>query len=132
MTALRVKTAGSGGVVEADDDTEPGDGPHSHLDMLIIRLIDAVNENTWAVFQSQSEEEVSRPEPLPRPGVSRKRVKPRHEPADPLLVEWLTRRQNGEDTSDLDELLEIDTVSPLRPYTLPGGDDGGPGEGSQP
>ena len=131
MTALRVKGAGSGGVVEAGEETEPGDGPHSHLEMLIIQLTDAVRENTWAVFQSQSEEEVPKPDPIPRPGV-RKTEKPRREPADPRLVEWLTRRQNGEDTTDLDAELHLDNVTPLRPMTKQGDGDGGHRGGSKP
>jgi hypothetical protein len=128
MTALRVKGAGSGGVVEAGPDVEPGDAPHSRLEMLVIQLTDAVYENTWAVFQSQTSETIPRPDPIPRPGV---RAAKRQAPKDPLLVEWLTRRQNGEDTADLDELLNLQNVTPLRPYR-PGGDDGGHGTGRQP
>lgn len=128
MTALRIKRGGSGEVTEAADDVEPGDAPWSKTEMLLADLIDAVRENTWAVFQSQSKEQVSRPDPLPRPGVSK--PKPQYREADPLLVEWLTRRQNGEDTADLDSMFQ--NVTPLRPLTKPpGGDDGNRGR-SQP
>jgi hypothetical protein len=129
MTALRIKDPGPGGDVEVEA-AEPADAPWSKSDILIAALIDAVNQNTWAVFQSQSEEEVPKPELVPRPGVAK--AKPRYAKADPLLVEWLTKRQNGEDTTDLDAQLNLQNVTPLRPMTKRGGGDGGHRGGSKP
>ena len=124
MTALRVKGAGSGEAAEPADDAEPGDAPWSQDNLLTAMLIDAVHENTWAVMQTQTEETIPRPDPIPRPGV-RKAEKPQRAAPDPRLEEWLTRRQNGEDTTDLDAELGIDNVTPLRPMTRRGGGDGG-------
>lgn len=124
MTALRVNGAGPGGIAEAAEETEPGDGPWSHTQMLLAQLVDAVHENTWAVIQSRTEETIPKRDPIPRPGV-RKTPARQHKDADPRLVEWLTRRQNGEDTAVLDAELGMENVTPLRPYTGPGGDDGG-------
>lgn len=138
MTALRIKHEG----LPADErpatstDAEPGDAPWSKTEMLICDLIDAVNENTYVLLTANADKpaDVPKPEPVPRPGVKRTkdtgRIKPDYKPADPLLLEWLTRRQNGEDTSDLDAMFH--NVRPMRPMTKPtGGDDGDRGR-SQP
>jgi hypothetical protein len=126
MTALRNEHEESSEAGDNQvDDAEPGEGRWSHTDVLLARLIDAVNENTWAVMQTQSEETVPKPDPIPRPGVKQTRTKPRYEAADPLLVEWLTRRQNGEDTTELDAELNLQNVTPLRPMTRRGGEHGG-------
>lgn len=133
MTSLRVKRAGSGEVAEAADDVEPGDAPWSKLEMLMCDLIDATNENTWAVLQVNSEKTVPKPEPTARPGVSRSQGKHQYaKQADPRLVEWLTKRQNGEDTSELDAELNLQNVTPMRPMTQRGDGDGGHGGRGKP
>jgi hypothetical protein len=39
-----------------------------------------------------------------------------HQTPAPELADWLTRRQNGEDTSDIDAMFG--EVPPLQPYTM--------------
>lgn len=121
MTALRVKN-GDPGAAGGMGDSDPNDAPWSKLEILVTTLIDAVHENTWAVLQSQTDKELPRPAPMPRPGVAKEPAHRQRKEADPRLVEWLTRRQNGEDTSDLDAELNLHNVTPMRPMTKRGGD----------
>jgi hypothetical protein len=73
MTAIRTTVP-----EDEIDPGEPENAPWSTMEMLVAGLIDEVRGISWAYAQSHSKGSVPKPEQVARPGVGRRRRRPKY------------------------------------------------------
>lgn len=86
--------------VVADPDADPAAAQWSQLEMLIAALLDETRFARWEAAVSRlkkGDKKPKQPEPMPRPGLDRKR---RRSAMPPELAEWLIAHMN-DDTPEL-------------------------------